>query len=69
MKLTYDPIHNIGDIRFREKTSRVGTIRVSNELSIDLAPEGSVYGIELLNTSQQLQSEPFRELDIRTSCG
>ncbi len=37
MKLTYDPIHNIGDIRFREKTSRVGTIRVSNELSIDLA--------------------------------
>ena len=49
MKLTYDPRHNIAYIRLREKAGQVETICVSDELNIDLAQDGTIYGIELLN--------------------
>jgi uncharacterized protein YuzE len=54
MQLTYDPRHNIAYIRLREKSDEVETLRISDELNIDLAPDGAVYGIELLNASAQL---------------
>lgn len=55
MKLTYDPQRNIAYLRLQEKTVEVETIRVSDELNVDLAPNGTVYGIELLNANEQLQ--------------
>jgi uncharacterized protein YuzE len=54
MKLTYDPRYNIAYIALRDKTESVETIEVSNELNIDIAPDGTIYGIELLNANQQL---------------
>jgi uncharacterized protein YuzE len=54
MKLTYDPRHNIAYMR--EQAGQVETIRVSDELNIDLAPDGRVYGIELLNANEQLRA-------------
>jgi uncharacterized protein YuzE len=56
VKLTYDPRHNIAYIRLAEETVEVETIRVSEELNVDLTPAGKVYGIELLNANEQLQS-------------
>jgi Protein of unknown function (DUF2283) len=44
MKLTYDPRHNIGYLRFHEKTAEVETIQVSDALNVDIAPDGTVYG-------------------------
>ncbi len=55
MKLTYDPRYNVAYIRFQEKGTEVETIRVSDELAIDIAPNGTVYGIELLNANEQLR--------------
>lgn len=55
MELSYDPRYNIAYIRFREKSGQVETIHVSDELNIDLAPDGTVYGIELLNANEQLR--------------
>lgn len=57
MKLTYDPAHNIAYLRLHEKKGAVDTIRVSDELNVDMAPDGTVYGIELLNANEQLQTE------------
>lgn len=54
MKLLYDPRYNVAYIRLRERTEQVETIRVSDELNVDLAPDGTVYGIELLNADEQL---------------
>ncbi len=54
MKLTFDPRHNIAYLALRDKTEQVETIRISDELNIDLAPDGTIYGIELLNANQQL---------------
>jgi uncharacterized protein YuzE len=57
MRLTYDPRHNIAYLRLHGKTTEVETIRVSEELNIDIAPDGTIYGIELLNANDQLRGE------------
>jgi uncharacterized protein YuzE len=56
MKITYDPAQNIAYIRFQEKRAEVETIRLSDELNVDMSLDGSVYGIELLNAKSQLLS-------------
>ena len=57
MKLTYDPRYNIAYIRLHEKLAEVETIKISDELNVDIAPDGTIYGIELLNANEQLQKE------------
>jgi len=57
MQLTYDPRYNIAYLRLHAKTSEVETIHVSDEINVDLAPDGTVYGIELLNANVQLSRE------------
>jgi len=47
MRLTYDPRYNIAYIRFREEGAEVESIRLSDELIVDISPDGTVYGIEL----------------------
>ena len=54
MRFTYDPRYNIAYIRFQEKQAQVETIRISDELAVDVAPNGTLYGIELLNANEQL---------------
>ncbi|MEP7170846.1 MAG: DUF2283 domain-containing protein [Bacteroidota bacterium] len=55
MKLTYDPRYNIAYIQLREKQEPVDSIKISEELVIDISADGTVYGIELLNAKNQLQ--------------
>ena len=43
-------------MRLRPKAGRVENIPVSGELNVDIAPDGSVYGIELLNANEQLRA-------------
>ena len=57
MKLTYDSRHNIGYLLFHEKTAEVETIQLSDALNVDIAPDGTVYGIELLNANEQLRGD------------
>jgi len=57
MKLSYDPKYNIAYIRFRAKSSETESVKISEEIIIDMAPDGTVCGIELLNANEQLQTE------------
>ena len=57
MKLTYDPRYNIAYIELKQKQEPVESIKISEELVIDLAADGTVYGIELLNAKKQLQDK------------
>jgi uncharacterized protein YuzE len=57
MRLTYDPEYNIAYIRLHEKTAQVTTIKISDELNVDMAADGTVYGIELLNANEQLAQD------------
>jgi uncharacterized protein YuzE len=62
MKITYDPRYNIAYLRFREEDAEVESIRLSDELVVDMAPDGAVYGIELLNANEQLRGKNGGEL-------
>lgn len=64
MKITFDPRCNIAYIRLLEKGAEVETIRISDELNVDVAPNGTVYGIELLNANRQLFTEDQGKLII-----
>lgn len=64
MRFTYDPRYNIAYIRFQEKGSEVETIRLSDELVVDIAPDGTLYGIELLNANEQVGREDAGELIV-----
>jgi len=55
MKFTYDARYNVAYIHLQEKRSEVETHHISDELNIDLAPDGTIYGIELLNANAQLR--------------
>ena len=54
MKLTCDPQQGVAYMRLRGKRADVETVRNSDELNIDLAPDGTVYGIESPSGNEQL---------------
>lgn len=57
MQLSYDPRRNIAYLRLRDPAgTEVETMRLSDEVNVDLAPDGTVYGIELLNANAQLRA-------------
>jgi uncharacterized protein YuzE len=50
----FDPKYYVAYIRFQEKLGQVTTIKISDDMNIDIAPDGTVYGVELLNANEQL---------------
>lgn len=64
MQLSYDPRYNIAYIRLRSKSSEVESIKISDELIVDIAADGSIYGIELLNANEQMHCEEEGKLLI-----
>jgi len=57
MTLTYDPRYNVAYIKFKTKSTQVETIQISDELIVDMSPDGTIYGIELLNANEQLKRD------------
>ena len=54
MQLSCDPQRNIAYLRLRDSAGvEVETVRLSDEVNIDLAPDG---GVELLNANAQLRA-------------
>ena len=64
MHLSYDPELNVAYIRLRRKRAKVTTVAVSDELNVDIGPDGRVYGIELLNANEQLAGERVKKLTV-----
>lgn len=66
MKITHDEKHNVGYISFGLGKKIVSeTIAVGEELNIDIAKDGSVIGIELLNANKQIGN--VRTVEIKKS--
>jgi uncharacterized protein YuzE len=51
----YDIRYNIAYIRFHEKSKEVESIKIGDELVVDMATDGTIYGIELLNANEQIK--------------
>jgi len=62
MRFTYDPRYNIAYIRFHDKQADVESVRISDEMVVDMAPDGTIYGIELLNANEQLRDSDKGDL-------
>jgi uncharacterized protein YuzE len=54
----------IAYIRFSEKKAEAESIRLSDEIVVDIAPDGTVFGIELLNANDQLRREDMGDLIV-----
>ena len=62
MQVEYDIKYNIGYIKFKEKPEQVTSLKISEDLVVDMAADGSIYGIELLNLKDQLFADQTTEL-------
>lgn len=69
MRLTYDPRRNVAYIRFRPDPAEVETVRIGDEINVDLAPDGTAAGIELLNANEQLRASDGGRLVVTDEKG
>lgn len=71
MKLSYDLQKNIAYITLKEGVTEVESVQIGADLAVDLAPDGTVVGIEFLNAGDQLASRriPLRERSKRSGHG
>ena len=69
MEISYDKKYNIAYIKIQEKTSKVETITLSDEVNIDISPDGKIYGIELLNATNQLKPQDNELIFTDTATG
>ena len=68
MKLTYDPKHNVAYISLQAKKNvQVQALHLSDSLNVDIAPDGTVCGIELLNANRQLRGKDKGRLIVENT--
>jgi len=48
--------------RFREQYGDIDSVRISDGLAAGMAPDGTLYGIELLNPNEQLHRNATENL-------
>jgi len=54
MKITYDPDVDAAYLRFVEGQYECTTVRLTEDVAVNIAPGGRVVGIEVLDASQNL---------------
>ena len=64
MRLTYDPEANAAYIQLRSGRPHVRTITVTPDCNVDIAADGRVFGIELLNAKKQLSMGTVKKMVV-----
>jgi uncharacterized protein YuzE len=54
MKIRYDPKADAAYIYFREGRVQVTTIRITEDIAVDLGPGEEIVGVEVLSASEHL---------------
>jgi len=65
LRLTYEPRFNIAYILFRQESTEVQSVKFSDELIVDMTPDGTIRGIELLNANEQLRRDDMGNFLLR----
>ncbi len=58
MKIKYDPKVDAGYIAVKEGHVDVTTMRITEDIAIDLGPQEEIAGIEILDASKHLELSP-----------
>jgi len=64
MKIIYDPKVDAAYIRLKEGRFQVITQRISEDVAINYAPDGSIVGIEILEAKKYLQKHKPPQVEI-----
>ena len=64
MKITYDPQVNAAYIRFKTGRFQVTTHRLTEDVAVNYAPDGSVIGIEVLDASKYLMKHRRPQVEL-----
>ncbi len=54
MKITYDPDVDAAYIYFKKGRGQVTTLRLSEDIAVDIGPKEELWGIEVLSASKHL---------------
>lgn len=57
MKIRYDPTVNAAYISFKKGPTQVTTVRLTEDVAIDLGPHEEIVGIEILDASQYFDTK------------
>jgi uncharacterized protein YuzE len=66
MKITYDPEVDAAYISFKKGPTQVTTIRITEDIAIDMGPSEEIVGIEILDASDHFgfkKEKPEIELE------
>ena len=58
MEISYDRKHNVAYLGLRPRVGEIETLSLSDSVNVDVGPDGTLFGIELLNADEQLQDGP-----------
>ncbi len=64
MRISVNRKLNVAYIHLQARPDTVETKRLSEDLLMDVGPDGTVYGLELLDASEQLRSADLAELSV-----
>jgi uncharacterized protein YuzE len=66
MKIKYDPEVDAAYISFKKGPTQVTTVRLNEDVAVDLGPQEEIVGIEILDASKHLgldKKQPKVELE------
>jgi uncharacterized protein YuzE len=64
MKISYDPKVDAAYIRLKEGKFEVVTQRLTEDIAINYAPDGSVVGIEIIDASKYLLKHKRPQIEL-----
>ncbi len=64
MKISYDPEVDAAYIRLKEGKFEVVTQRLTEDIAINYAPDGSVVGIEIIDASKYLLKHKRPQIEL-----
>jgi hypothetical protein len=58
VQITHDKLYNTVYIKLKEQTGSLRTVKVAKDVNLDFLPDGTLFGLELLNIKDQLNFSP-----------
>ncbi len=68
MRVTYDPKYDVLYLKFSEEKI-ADTVEVVDGVLIDYGEDGEMIGIEVIETSRLIKTNPLQEIDIKIRDG
>ena len=65
MRISVNRKLNVAYVHLRDEPETVETKRLSEDLLMDVGPDGTICGLELLNAREQLRRADLAELEVQ----